>query len=120
MFVCLLESLHQLWTVDPRLLSIYYLIFVLAAYLASFDLHYALPVMVSFELVPGPAEPDVMLQDFYQQYTHTCQGKTQDNKSHWCRSSQPWLAILLFITTAISFTIFPSIFKGDNPDNLER
>ena len=46
-FVCLLESLHHLWTVDPRLLSIYYLIFVLAAYLASFDLHYALPVMVS-------------------------------------------------------------------------
>ena len=45
-FVCRLESLQQLWTVDPKLLSVYYLIFVLAAYLASFDLHYALPVTV--------------------------------------------------------------------------
>ena len=48
-FACLLESLQQLWTVDPKLLSIYYLIFVLAAYLASFDLHYALPVTVRAE-----------------------------------------------------------------------
>ena len=54
MFVCLLESLQQLWTVDPKLLTIYYLIFVLAAYLASFDLHYALPVTV--RLVAGKGE----------------------------------------------------------------
>ena len=53
MFVCLLESLQQLWTVDPKLLSIYYLIFVLAAYLASFDLHYALPVTVRLSSGPG-------------------------------------------------------------------
>ena len=122
MFVCLLESLQQLWTVDPKLLTIYYLIFVLAAYLASFDLHYALPVTV--RLVAGKGERmllSVMLQDFYQSYTHTCHRHKQDNKStNWCRSSQPWLGILLFITTAISFTIFPSIFKGDNPDNLQR
>ena len=52
-FVCLLESLQQLWTVEPKLLSIYYLIFVLAAYLASFDLHYALPVMVRLSSGPG-------------------------------------------------------------------
>merc|ERR1711953_123513 len=39
----------------------------------------------------------------------------QDNKQNCCRSSQPWLAILLFITTAISFTIFPSIFKDIRP-----
>ena len=53
MFVCLLESLQQFWTVDPKLLSIYYLIFVLAAYLASFDLHYALPVTVRARRVKG-------------------------------------------------------------------
>ena len=122
MFVCLLESLHHLWTVNPRLLSIYYLIFVLAAYLASFDLHYALPVTVRLVAEKGERMllSSVMLQDFYQSYTHTCQRHKQDNKSNWCRSSQPWLAILLFITTAISFTIFPSIFKGDNRDNLPR
>ena len=53
MFVCLLESLQQLWTVDPKLLSIYYFIFVLAAYLASFDLHYALPVTVRLRAGKG-------------------------------------------------------------------
>ena len=46
-FVCLVESLLKLLTVNERLLSIYYLIFVLAAYLAAFDLHYALPCSVS-------------------------------------------------------------------------
>lgn len=35
-----------MFDVDNKLLTIYYLIFVLAAYLASFDLHFALPVSV--------------------------------------------------------------------------
>ena len=48
-FVCLLEScLLSLMPVslDVRLVSVYYLILVLAAYLVSFDLLYALPCCV--------------------------------------------------------------------------
>ena len=45
-FACLLDILNEVFDVDEKLLSIYYLIFVLAAYLASFDLHFALPIMV--------------------------------------------------------------------------
>ena len=50
-FVCLMESLLVSLMPDPgvgevRLVSVYYLILIMAAYLVSFDLLYALPCCV--------------------------------------------------------------------------
>lgn len=50
-FVSILESCLEMFKVNDKLLTIYYLIFVLAAYLASFDLNFALPCNVSNEYV---------------------------------------------------------------------
>merc|ERR1711879_756314 len=99
-FVCLLEScLLSLMPVslDVRLVSVYYLILVLAAYLVSFDLLYALPCC-----------------DYYQHYVHKCKPKI-DTKA----TNNMLDTLVLFMSVAVTFTIFPTVFQDIKPLSVE-
>ena len=115
-FVCLMESLLLSLMPDPgpgelRLVSVYYLILIMAGYLVSFDLLYALPCCVRqlsrMLLTNCINDHGANLQDYYQHYVHKCKPKI-DTKS----TNNLLNTLVLFISYAATFTIFPTVFKG--------
>ena len=116
-FVCLMESLLLSLMPDPgagelRLVSVYYLILIMAGYLVSFDLLYALPCCVrqlsSLRLLTiCIIDHRANLQDYYQHYVHKCKPKI-DTKS----TNNLVNTLVLYISYVITFTIFPTVFKG--------
>ena len=112
-FVCLMESLILSVMPDPdvgevRLVSVYYLILIMAGYLVSFDLLYALPCCVrQLSLMLLTITDQANLQDYYQHYVHKCKPKI-DTKS----TNNLLNTLVLFISYAVTFTIFPTVFKG--------
>ena len=112
-FVCLMESLILSLMPDPdvgevRLVSVYYLILIMAGYLVSFDLLYALPCCVrQLSLMLLTITDQANLQDYYQHYVHKCKPKI-DTKS----TNNLLNTLVLFISYAVTFTIFPTVFKG--------
>jgi len=97
-FVSILESCLEMFKVNDKLLTIYYLIFVLAAYLASFDLNFALPC-----------------NEYYQQYTHRCRSSRKSRLKKKHGNNQLAKYCILFISSLTTHIIFPAIFKDISP-----
>jgi len=89
----LLEFVDILLNLSTRIVIIYYLIIILAAYLIAFDLHFALPLSTYYQNHQTTKQPAVLPVQ-YRQYT---------------------LYTLLYISTCITSAVCPMVLKGIAP-----